>query len=96
MHGMGKGAQALRVCLRVGLEEEDDHPGSSRIYVVGRVVLGGWWDTCLRKKLPLLAFLSLCALTGAWWWVRFIAPLLRQRINFPQNLPPAFLKYPSN
>ena len=63
MHGMGKGAQALRLCLGVGLGK-DDHPGS-RIYVVGRVVLGGG---TLAQKQPLLAFLSLCALTGAWWW----------------------------
>ena len=45
MHGMGKGAQALRVCLGVGLKMTTQAPESA--------VGGG----TLAQKLPLLAFL---------------------------------------
>ena len=56
MHGMGKGAQALWVCLGVG-QLEDDHPGSREWCRV--------WDTCAKTasscfSVPSTSACSLC------------------------------------
>ena len=59
MHGMGKGAQALRVALGWGRKMTSGHPGSGESGVRG---VGGTLGRTLAQKLPLLAFQAACAL----------------------------------